>query len=329
MAETAQKFPEQDPEQEEMFDIEIVDDTPEEDKPFVESKSEDEDELKNYGKRAQDRIGQLKREFHDERREKEKAARLMEESVNVSKNLHFQNQQLKQALQSGNKALFEVTASKIDSDVEATQSALKEAHENGDVDKIVEMQTKLNEIILDRQRTAQLQQQQQQQIQQSSQQQANTQQSVPEVSLTSKDTEWIRSNPWFQRNEELTGFAMGLHKRLVTNGVHPQSDDYYKLIDSEMRKIFDIDAVNKKYKNGEVLNAADLGVREAGDTEVNSVEVVPDNVAAPVVAPATRNSGRKPTRKIKLTASQVALARKFGITNEQYAKQMLKDNENA
>ena len=122
---------------------------------------------------------------------------------------------------------------------------------------------------------------------------------------------------------------MGLHKRLVTNGVHPQSDDYYKLIDSEMRKIFDIDAVNKKYKNGEVLNAADLGVREAGDTEVNSVEVVPDNVAAPVVAPATRNSGRKPTRKIKLTASQVALARKFGITNEQYAKQMLKDNENA
>jgi|TARA_R100000458_G_C8273295_1_gene248161 hypothetical protein len=325
MAEAAQNLSEKDPDQEEMFEIEVIDDTPQEDQPFVKDDQVDDEELQNYGKRAQDRIGQLKREFHDERREKEKAARLMEESVNVSKNLHQQNQQLRQALQNGNKALFEVTASKIDADVEATQALLKEAHENGDVDKIVEMQTKLNEIIVDRQRTAQLQQQQEQQYQQAAQ--ASQQQpQVPEVTLTQKDTDWIRNNPWFQRNEELTGFAMGLHKRLVQNGVHPQGDDYYRLIDSEMRKVFDIDAANEKYKNGETLNAGDLGIRGQSQSGDDSVEIAPENTAAPVVAPATRNSGRKPSRQVKLTRSQVALARKLGITNEQYATQMLKDN---
>ena len=119
---------------------------------------------------------------------------------------------------------------------------------------------------------------------------------------------------------------MGLHKRLVQNGVHPQGDDYYRLIDSEMRKVFDIDAANEKYKNGETLNAGDLGIRGQSQSGDDSVEIAPENTAAPVVAPATRNSGRKPSRQVKLTRSQVALARKLGITNEQYATQMLKDN---
>ena len=122
--------------------------------------------------------------------------------------------------------------------------------------------------------------------------------------LDPKTIEWLRDNPWFgpKGDEEMTSFAYGVHENLVTNeGVDPRSDDYYKRIDDRLRSVFP-----DKFggENGAEEPAASPRTRT-------------------VVASANRSSGRP--RKVQLTSTQVDLAKRLGITPEQYAKQLLKE----
>lgn len=314
--------------QEELFEIEVVDDTPEEDRPFVAGKSsgdaEEDDEIKGLGKRAQDRIGQLKREFHDKRREAEAAQRMQHEAITVAQTIRQENEQLKALLKNGNTALFDVTKAKNDADLASAQSRLTTAYDEGNAEEIVAAQTALNELMFDGRKLQEAISQRNVVAEQPAPQVAPAQQQ-PDITLTEKDADWIRRNPWFQKDQKLTAYAMGLHYELTQQkGVHPNGSEYYKMIDEEMRKHFPIDEINQSYQNGNGEDFVSSGIRESSDADNISVDVESEEAMAPVVAPATRSSNKKPTRA-RLTKTQVDLAKKLGITNEQYAKQLIKE----
>jgi len=313
--------------QEELFEIEVIDDTPEEDRPFLDKgASDDDDEIKGVGQRAQDRIGQLKREFHDKRREAEAAQRMQTEAINVAQTIRQENEQLKALLKSGNSALFDVTKAKNDADLAQAQSDLTKAYDEGNAEEIVSAQTQLNELMFDGRKLQEAITQREALAQTPAPAAALSQK--PDITLTERDTDWIRKNPWFQKDQKLTAYAMGLHYELTQQkGVHPNGSEYYEMIDEEMRKHFPIDEINNNYQNGSTESSVSSDVRESTDAESIPVEVESEETVAPVVAPATRSSNKKPTRA-KLTKTQVDLARKLGITNEQYAKQLLKEQAN-
>ena len=319
------------PEQEELFEIEVVDDTPEEDKPYAESNGQEveDDEIKGLGKRAQNRIGQLKREFHDQRREAEAAQRMQAEAINAAQTFRQENEQLKALLKSGNSALFDVTKAKNDADLVSAQTALTKAYDEGNAEEIVSAQTQLNELMFDGRRLQEAISERQNLIQTPATVASVQQQKKPDIQLTERDADWIRKNPWFQKDQKLTAYAMGLHYELTQQkGIHPNGSEYYKMIDEEMRKHFPIDELNKNYQNGNNTNSVSSDVRESDETDSLSVEVESEEAVAPVVAPATRSSNKKPMRA-RLTKTQVTLAKKLGLTNEQYARQLLKEQQNA
>ena len=124
----------------------------------------------------------------------------------------------------------------------------------------------------------------------------------------SKATEWAQQNDWFNKDREMTSFAFGVHDKLVAQeGLDPTSDAYYRRIDEKMRERF-------PEKFGEVV-AEEVS---SGDSRQNITPRTP----SVVVAPATRSSGGSP-RKVQLTATQVRLAKRLGVTPEQYARQVL------
>jgi hypothetical protein len=116
----------------------------------------------------------------------------------------------------------------------------------------------------------------------------------------SRALNWQEKNDWFGKDEEMTSLALGVHEKLVRSGIDPTSDEYYRRIDSTMQKRFP-----------EHFGDATL------DEETPAQRTKPSNV----VAPATRSTAPK---KVRLTKTQVALAKKFGLTPEQYARETLK-----
>ena len=115
----------------------------------------------------------------------------------------------------------------------------------------------------------------------------------------SKALSWQAKNDWFGKDEEMTSLALGLHEKLVRNGIDPLSDEYYRRIDSTMQKRFP---------------------ENFGDATLDE-DTPAQRKPSTVVAPATRSTAPK---KVRLTKTQVALAKKFGLTPEQYARETLK-----
>ena len=150
-------------------------------------------------------------------------------------------------------------------------------------------------------------------IQQPIDQQAYGVQNPPQIDP--KAVSWLKENPWFGSDDqkEMTALAYGIHETLVTKeGVSPTSDKYYAEVDTRMRKRF------PDYFKVENTSLKDDNV---DDVEVETA--TPKNTKS-VVAPATRNNGSRP-RKVQLTATQVALAKRLGISPERYAKELIKE----
>tara|TARA_R110002020_G_scaffold263957_2_gene478743 strand:+ start:44966 stop:45976 length:1011 start_codon:yes stop_codon:yes gene_type:complete len=308
-------------------EVQVVDDRPSEDQvgPRDEARLPDDadaEEIENVGGRAGKRIQQLKYEFHEERRNKEAAVRMQEEAVRYAQQVDSQNRDLRNVLERGEKVLLSEIHSRTDSQLAAAKDRYKKAYESGDSDDIVEAQEQLNRTVIEAQqasqytpvveeqnrqamqqqaymqqaamqRRAQMQQMQQAQLaQQQAQQQA---QSDPNLQ------DWMSNNKWFGEDTEKTQFAMGVHENLVSKeGLDPRSNEYYSRIDQRMREVFPD-------------TFTDQG---SGDPAVGQGMTT-------VVAPARRGSA--PPRKVQLTSTQVALAKRLGITPEQYAKQLTKE----
>ena len=291
------------------FEIEIVDDVPEEDKPrraedAAPKDIPDADDLESYSESVQKRIKKLTFEAREEKRQREAAAREREEAVKYAKTVHEQNLKLQEQLTQGQSAVVEQAKGRVETELNSAKAAYKAAYELGDSEKLLDAQSKMIEL---QGRLTQLQNYRpaaRPAAEAPTPQEAPKAQPQPQVQLNQQQTEWMENNPWYGENSEMTGFALGVHERLVRNGVDPNSKTYYTEIDAAVRKRF-----------------ADE-FSDAAETEVTP----PQRKAANVVAPTGRST---PTpRRIKLTSTQVAIAKRLGVTPEQYAAQLLKDAKN-
>jgi hypothetical protein len=301
-------------------EVEVVDDTPAEDRnrpkrsKDVEPNIPDDDEINSYKGDVQKRIKQLKYEYHEERRQKEEAKRLSDEAVAATQKLIEENKKLRKTLNDGESVLVEQAKGRVEAELAKAKQEYKDAYEAGDPDKLVEAQEKLNQVQNERYRVNNYK----------PQVRAEEPATPPQVSSrsqvkepTGKDKEWLeKNNNWFNQDgfEEMTGFAHGLHAKLVKAGVNPllEPDEYYRRVDSSMRKAFP-----------EHFQSADIENKQ--DTEIEEVEA-PQRSAGNVVAPVNR-SAKKP-RKVQLTSTQIGLAKRLGLTPEQYAQQLLKESMN-
>ena len=126
------------------LEVEVVDDTPEKDAPYVEgAKKEDDDDLGDYSKKVQSRIKKLKYDYHEERRAKESSERMREEAIQFAENTKKENERLKKLLDQGSVALQNVSAKKVESDLVAVQNEYQAAYDSGDTEKMVAAQKKL------------------------------------------------------------------------------------------------------------------------------------------------------------------------------------------
>jgi len=287
------------------IDISIIDDTPPQDrdrKPLPKDLVEEleKDDLTDYSDRVKERMAQLRKVYHDERREKESAAREKEEAIRFAQAIQNENKRLKNTLTTGEQSYVENLKYAASRDLEMSKRDYREAYDTGDTDRIIEAQQRMNEA---QYKLTQINQYQPQ-FNNALQEHENPvyiQPDRPQVPKPDrKALAWQDKNSWFGSDEEMTSLALGLHEKLVRAGTDPTSDDYYYTIDKTMRKRF------PEYFGDDSL-----------DEEVPAQRTKPSTV----VAPATRSTAPK---KVRLTKTQVALAKKFGITPEQYARETLK-----
>jgi hypothetical protein len=290
-------------------EIEIEDDTPLEDRGRKASPPPEEvtnEELENYSEKVKNRIKHFSKGYHDERRAKEAALREREALEEYTRNLISENEKLKITGDRSYNAMIAAAKQKAEVELEAAKRQYKEAYESGDADAVVEAQQVMNnaQAIATRAKGMRARD-----VTKSSGQATETSlQSTttpvqpqveaprPQVHRDVKAEAWRDDNPWFGSDDEMTAFALGLHNKLTKDGVDPQSDTYYEKVNSRMRQVFP--------------DQFDDGIEdEPASTQRKSSNVV---------APATRSTGSK---KIRLTQSQVAIAKKLGVPLETYAKQ--------
>ena len=291
------------------FEIEIVDDVPDEDKPRraendTPPPAAESDDLESYSESVQKRIKKLTFEAREEKRQREAASREREEAINYAKTVYEQNKRLQEQLSEGQSAVVQQATGRVQTELESARAAYKAAYELGDSDKLLDAQSKLIEL------QGRLSQLQNYRPAPKAREEAFTPVSTPkvetqpQVQLNDRQKSWMDNNSWYGENSEMTGFALGVHERLVRNGVDPNSETYYTEIDTAVRKRFSDE------------------FPDALETEVTPAQ----RKAANVVAPAGRST---PTpRRVKLTSTQVAIAKRLGVTPEQYAAQLLKDAKN-
>ena len=285
------------------IEIEIEDDAPAEDrgrqplpKPLVEELEKD--ELDQYDDNVKTKLKQMRKVWHDERREKESALREQQEAVTLAQRLLEENKRIKGILTNGEKEYVSTIQSNADMELKIAQRAYKEAYEAGDSDKMMEanqalQMANLKSIQVKNFRMPSLQEEEFQVQQQQVQYQPAP--SIPEPD--NKAVSWQKRNSWFGQDRSMTAFALGLHEDLRDSGVEVGSDEYYRELDNTMRKRF-----SEKFESQE-------DNRQQTRTRPGTV-----------VAPAVRSTA---PHKVKLKQSQVNLARKLGLTPEQYVKAQL------
>jgi hypothetical protein len=300
------EVPEVEASAEDKIEIEIVDDRPEEDQknaqPLPEEivKDIENDDLEQYSKEAKQRLLQMKKLINDERREKEQALREQQEAIRVAQSLVEETKKLRGRLTEGEKVYVSNAKEGAERQLELARIAYKEAYDSGDSDKVVDAQEKLTEAKFKIHQVESYRPQ----YDESALQTAENEVKIPEQSqqpqrLDSKTQSWLDKNSWYGVDDDMSFLAMGIHRRLERDGVTTGSDQYWNAIDTEMKKRFP-----EKF---------------AGD---NNSETK-DSVKKPstVVAPATRSTSPK---KIRLTQTQLALAKKFKLSPEQYALELTK-----
>jgi hypothetical protein len=288
------------------LEVDIVDDTPEQDKgkprraEEAEAQIPEDDEIANYSDNVQKRIKQLKFEYHEERRRKEEASRLQEEAVEYARKVQEENQKLRKTLHEGEGVLVEQAKDRVAAQLDRAKADYKDAYETGDPDKLIEAQEKLTALQNEKFRVESYKPKPEPKAEAPIKLEPKPK--VPEPDARTQ--EWAKQNEWFGNDSAMTGYAFGVHEALVKEGLNPQSqaDEYYSRIDAEMRQRF-------PDKFGE-QQIEDAPVRQTGS----------------VVAPAQR-SAKKP-RRVQLTSTQVALAKRLGLSAEQYAAQLLKEASN-
>lgn len=310
MANTDFKFPDETGDEkganveEETLEIEVVDDTPEEDRnrsAMKEAPAEvTDEELDGYSEKVRGRIQHFTKGYHEERRAKEAAMREKDEALRIAQKAIEENKQLQGNLTRGQTALLEQAKKVVHSEIEDAKRQYKAAHEAGDSDALVVAQEALTAAKIKADRLNSFKPAPLQPKQDDVQSAAEPVQTSPRSPQVDHKAEaWREANPWFGSDRRKTAVALAVHQDLMDEGLNPTSDEYYRRIDKEVNQLF-------SPKSTDADNSADKKVVRQSN----------------VVAPATRSTA---PRKIVLTQTQVNIAKRLGVPLELYAKQVAED----
>jgi len=286
-------------------EVEIIDDTPAKDrnrKPLdKEVDDPTDDEIEGYSDKVQARIKELTHARHDERRRKEELMRERQELEKVARYLADENKKLKQTVNTGQEAFINTATREAEAQLEAARRRYKDAQESYDTDAIISAQEEFTEAKM---RLLQVKNYRATPLQEEENEVQLPQAQPQQVQPDEKSLRWQAKNQWYGQPgfEEYTSYALGLHHKLVNSGTDPRSDNYFARIDERMKSTFP-----------ELFGGNDA---TKPDTETPVAKK-----PASVVAPASRSTGKQ---KIQLTPSQYAIAKKFGLTPQQYANEVAK-----
>ena len=290
------------------IDIEIEDDTPEEDrnrepmpKEIVDELEKDTLEAEEYSAAAKEKLKQLKKVWNDERRAKETALREHQEAVAFAKKTLEENKRIKAMLQTGEKEYVESVKTAAELELEKAKRLYKDAYDLGDTDALITAQEAMQNASYKLQQAKNFKLPALQEAETSVKDNYQAEPVSPQPDRRAMS--WQQRNQWFGQDKEMTAAALGLHEKLKEQGVEIGSDEYYSTLDKTMRKRF-----SEFFDEPEETNKS-----EPARTKPSTV-----------VAPAMRSTS---SNKIKLKASQVQLAKKLGLTPEQYAREALKLGE--
>lgn len=260
-----------------------------------EPEKKDEDELAEYSESVQRRIRKLTAKFREEERQREAA-------IQYAEAVKKQNEELQSQLRSREESYVDEFGARLENDVAAAKMFLKTALEEGDADKIYDAQKRISELTLQQERHSDARlklERETQQVREVAEQpfapQQVSQQQQGDVAPDPRAQSWADKNPWFGEDESMTYAAFGIHRRLVEEeGFDPSSEEYYTEIDKRIRRDFPA-----------------------------KFEEAPKKAAKPRVASAESTASRssnKGRRTVKLSDSQIAIAKKLGVPLEEYAK---------
>jgi hypothetical protein len=295
------------------FEVDIEDDTPEEDrgrKAAPPPEDPTEDELSSYDEKVQARIKKFTRGYHDERRAKETAERERQAAEFYAKQVLEDNKRLQKQLATGSQVLIETSKSAADTELNSAKRAYKEAIENGDIDAQAEAQSQIARATLRVERAQGMRPIEEQEW---APPPSETQQAQ---ALPRRTQRWFEdNNDWWGKDEEMTMTAMGLDKKLQREygANYVGTEEYFKTIDKTMRKRFP-----EHFEDAQSYEDDDTPPRKVSEP---AEEETPRRATKPatVVASASRST---PPNRIKLKASEAAIARRLGVPIEQYAKQV-------
>jgi hypothetical protein len=256
--------------------------------PQVEAATEDQFEKAETN--TQKRIDRLTKKMREAERQKDEALR-------YAQGVQAEAAQLKDRMNAMDTNYVNEYSSRVTSEMGTAEGELARAIEIGDTNGVVEAQRKITKLAIENDRAEQAKAQQQRYAQQAQAQvQAQVQQPMPQQQPRRPDPKaenWASRNEWFGTDEAMTYAAFGVHKKLVENeGFDPQSDEYYSELDKRMQSEFP-----HKLRNGESRRPAQT-----------------------VASVSRSTSGRSSGKKVRLTPSQVAIAKKLGVPLEEYAK---------
>lgn len=304
------KFPDETTEskgKEPEFEIEVEDDTPVQDrnrepmpKPLVEELEKD--ELDKYDEEVKTKLKQMRKVWHDERREKESALREQQEALNVAQRLLQENKRIKTILTNGEKEYIATVQNAANLELEMAKRAYREAYDAGDTDKVIEAQQALQNANYKIMQVKNFKLPPLQEEEFEVQPRQEQRQPVPKPDNKAED--WQNRNSWFGKNRGMTAYALGVHEDLKDAGVPVGSDEYYSELDKTIRQRFP-----------EVFQGQRAPNESTARTE--PARTKPSTVVAPVARSTSPN-------KVKLKQSQLNTIKKLGITPEQYVKEFLK-----
>ena len=250
--------------------------------------SAQEEELEEYSSGVKSRIGELTKRFREEERQKQSA-------IQFAENVKQENDSLKKRIDDLDKGYQKQFGDRVESQLDTAKRILKEAHESGDVDKLVEAQEALSNLTYEKGTLAKAQREVTA-VEVPAQAATAPPQPQPAAPPDPKAEAWAAKNSWFGQDEVMTYAAFGVHRRLVEDDAFdPASDEYYSELDSRMRSEFPHKFDQKPKSNG--------GSRKGASAEAS--------------ASRNKSGGRK---SVRLSPSQVAIAKRLNVPLEEYAK---------
>ena len=278
---------------------ETVEEVAEESEPEAKTESSDA-EIDKYSAGVQKRIDQLTKQYRDEERARQEAQGLQEEAVKYAEKVKEENEKLRKSLEDNEGVLLTQAKTRIEAQLEQAKAQYKTAYEAGDPDELLKAQSELTRLQNEEYRVNNFKPAKREEPDPVPSEAAKQEAQPEPAKPPQRALDWADKNPWFMKDKRMTGFAYGVHEELLTKGVEPNSEEYYNEIDAAMKEAF------------------------PSKFEVEAEESAPPQPqAGNVVAPPSRTS-KKP-RKVKLTPTAAALAKRLGLTAEQYAAQLMKE----